>query len=413
MQVLHDRCVGIDVGEKIITVCARLQQTDGKSMKTVRTFRTVTPELLKLQQWLLSLRITHVAMESTGVYWKPIFNILESSFEIVLANAHHVKTVPGRKTDIKDCEWIADLLAHGLIRASFIPPHPIRELRDLTRYRKTLIRSRVNEVNRIHKLLESSNIKLSSVVSDLLGKTGRAILEALVQGEERPEVLVELARGSLRGKRDHLVEALTGRFTDHHRFMLEQLLRHVDFIDAGIASCDHKIKELARPFELEIALLCTIPGISRRAAEVILSEIGVDMSRFLSAAHLASWARVCPGNNESAGKRYSGRTGMGNSWLRTTLIESSWSISRTKDTYLSALFRRVARRRGNKKAAVAVVHSLLVAVYHMLRDHEPYSDLGSAHFDRLNRRKLAQYHIRRLEELGIKIPAQVEELPAA
>src|SRR5436189_2654727 len=409
MQIVHQRCAGLDVHQKTVVAGLRVQQEGGRTEQTVRTFGTTTSELLKLHDWLWESKCTHVAMESTGVYWKPVFNILEGNFEVVLVNAQHIKAVPGRKTDVKDCEWIADLLAHGLVRGSFIPPEPVRELRDLTRYRKTLIRNRASEVNRIHKLLESANIKLGSVATDIVGVSGRDMLRALVEGERRGEVLSQLARGTLRKKTPQLVEALTGRFTAHHGFLLRQILDHLEFLEQAIAHCDRRIVELARPFEPELELLRTIPGVAQRSAEVLVAEIGIDMSRFPSAAHLASWGRLCPGNNKSAGKRHSGRTGHGNPWLRTALAEMGWAAGRQRNSYFSAQFRRIARHRGRKKAVVAVAHSLLVAVYYILRDRVPYRDLGADHFDRLNTQGLTRYHVRRLEELGLQVTIQPKE----
>jgi transposase len=364
----------------------------------------MTPSLLALSDWLLEAGCTHVAMESTGVYWKPIFNILEGTFEVILVNARHIKAVPGRKSDVKDCEWIADLLAHGLVRGSFIPPVPIRQLRELTRYRKALIRERATEVNRIHKLLEGANIKLASVATDVLGVSGRAMLKALVRGERDAGELTGLARGLLRKKTPELTEALTGRFDEHHAFILGRILSHLEFLEHSIAQCDQRIQELASPFEPQIQLLTTAPGVRRRTAEVLVAELGVDMRRFPNAAHLASWAKICPNNRESAGKRMSAHTGRGNNWLKTALLEAAWAASRTRNTYLSALYRRVARHSGRKRAAVAVAHSLLVAVFHMLRDNLPYSDLGPDHFDHLNTQRLVRYHLRRLEQLGHPLP---------
>jgi len=361
----------------------------------------MTEELLLLHAWLTEAQCTHVAMESTSVYWKPVFNILEGGFDVVLANPQHIKAVPGRKTDVKDCEWIADLLAHGLIRASFIPPAEIRELRDLTRHRKSLLRDRVTASNRVHKLLESSNIKLGSVVSDVFGVSGRAMLDALVAGERRPETLMELARGRLTRKSKELMACLTGRFNDHHAFLLDQILRQIDHINSLIAQCDNRIVTMFKSHEDIVQRLTTIPGVGQRAAEVIVSEIGLDMARFESAGHLASWARICPGNNESAGKRRTAGTGSGNNWLRTTLLESAWAASHSRKSYLCAQYGRIAKRRGPKKAAIAVAHSILVIIFHMLRDGLEYQDLGPNYFDKIDASKLRKYHLRRLSELGV------------
>jgi transposase len=332
MEVMHARCCGLDVHKESVVACLRLQE--GRRAKTeVRQFGTTTAELLRLHEWLAHAACTHVGMESTSVYWRPVFNLLEGSFDVVLANAHHIKGVPGRKTDIKDCEWIANLLAHGLIRASFIPPLAIRDLRDLTRHRKSLIRDRVKATNRVYKLLETANIKLANVVADVLGVSGRAMLNALVAGEPDPNRLAKLAKGSLTPKVNQLAEALRGQFTSHHTFLLGQMLTQLDQLAELVAKCDARILEIAKPFEPEIQRLQTIVGVGRRSAEVMVSEIGVDMSRFSCAAHLASWARICPGNHENAGKRQSTGTGSGNNWLRTTLLESAWAAAHSRKSY--------------------------------------------------------------------------------
>jgi transposase len=402
MDVLHPRCCGIDVHKTTVVACLRLQ--DGRRVKMeIQQFGTTTAELLRLHTWLSAAACTHVAMESTSVYWKPVFNLLEGSFEVVLANAHHIKAVPGRKTDAKDCEWLANLLAHGLIRASFIPPADIRALRDLTRHRKSLIRDRVKAANRVHKLLETANIKLGNVVTDVLGVSGRAMLNALVDGDTDPERLATLAKGSLIPKAKQLAEALRGRFTAHHGFLLRQLLTQLDQLAALVAACDVHILELAKPLAPHIQRLQTIVSVGRRSAEVIVSEIGVDMSRFTTSGHLASWARICPGNHESAGKRRGAGTGTGNNWLRTTLLECAWAASHSKHSYLGAQYRRISKRRGPKRAAIAVAHSILVIGYHILRDQVAFHDLGADYFDRMNTTKLKRYHLRRLAELGCDV----------
>jgi transposase len=402
MDVLHPRCCGIDVHKATVVACLRLQ--DGRRVKMeIQQFGTTTAELLRLHAWLAAAACTHVAMESTSVYWKPVFNLLEGSFEVVLANAHHIKAVPGRKTDAKDCEWLANLLAHGLIRASFIPPVSIRELRDLTRHRKSLIRDRVTAANRVHKLLETANIKLGNVVTDVLGVSGRAMLNALVRGETDAARLATLAKGSLIPKVKQLAEALCGRFTSHHAFLLDQLLTQLDQVAALVAACDARILEVATPLEAHIQRLQTIVGVGRRSAEVMVSEIGVDMSRFPTSGHLASWARICPGSRESAGKRRNAGTGTGNNWLRTTLLESAWAASHSRHSYLGAQYRRISKRRGPKRAAIAVAHSILVIGYHVLRDGVAFQDLGSDYFDRMNTTKLKRYHLRRLAELGCEV----------
>ncbi len=406
MERVHERCCGLDVHKETVVACLRLPGEHRRRQMQVKTFGTTTPELLALGDWLTEHRCTHVAMESTGVYWKPVFNLLESVCEVLLVNARHIKMVPGRKTDVKDCEWIAELLELGLLKSSFIPPEPIRDLRDVTRYRKTLIQQRAAEANRVQKLLELANIKLGNVATDVLGASGRAMMDALIAGERDAEQLARLARGKLRRKRAVLGPALTGRFTPHHAFLLGQILAHIDELDDHVVQCDRKVDEYLRPFGQEADLLQTIPGIGRRTAEVIIAEVGVEMDRFPSAAHLASWSALCPGNNESAGKRRSGKTRKGNGWLRRALIEAAWSASRTRSTYLASLYSRVARRRGARKAAVAVAHSTLVAVWHILKHHVPYQDLGPSHFDKLHTERLRRHYLRRLEDLGLKVTVE-------
>lgn len=402
MEVLYPRCCGLDVHRETVVACVRLQESRRKHTE-VRTFGTTTSELLRLHRWLTDADCTHVAMESTGVFWQPVFNVLEGGFVVVLANAQHIRAVPGRKTDVKDCEWLADLLAHGLIRASFIPSAEIRALRDVTRHRKSLIRDRARVLNRIHKLLETANIKLGTVATHLDGATARAILKALVAGETDPDRLAALARGSLRSKQARLAAALAGRFGGHHRFLLDLLLAQLDHGSALIAQCDVRILELTRPFASHLDRLQTIPGVGRRSAEVIVSEIGVDMTRFASSAHLASWARVCPGTHESAGKRRPAGAGVGNQWLRTALVESAWAAARTRRTYLSAQYRRISRRRGSKRAALAIAHRLLIIAYHVIRQEVPFADLGVDYFDRLNATRAKRYHLKRLTELGCDV----------
>lgn len=409
MQVLYERCCGLDVHAKTVVACLRTPAPDGTRESSVRTFGTTTRELLELARWLIDAGCTHAAVESTGVYWQPVYTILEGRIEVILVNAEHVKAVPGHKTDVKDCEWIAQLLEHGLLRASFIPPRPIRELRELTRYRKRLIQERAREAARLHKVLESANIKLGTVATDILGASGRQMIKALIAGERDPAVLAELAKGALRLKRHALGAALTGRFTEHHAFLAHQVLAHVEYLDGAITQCDARIEAHTRPFAGRIDQLCTIPGVARRSAEALLAEVGDDMTPFPTAQHLASWACVCPGNDVSAGKRRSGKTRRGNRWLRMTLIESAWAAARTRRTYFGAQYARLARRRGSKKAVVAVAHSLLVTVYHMLQDGTLYDDLGVTHFDRLAQARLTRYHVRRLEELGHKVT--LEQLP--
>lgn len=404
MRTLYERCAAGDVHKKRVVVCRRYPSEEGERVSEVRTFGTTTGELESLAEWLMEVGCTHFAMESTGVYWKPVFNVVESVCEVVLVNAHHVKVVPGRKTDVRDCEWLADLLEHGLLRSSFIPPQPFRELRELTRYRKTLIRERASEANRIQKVLESANIKVSSVATDVLGASCRAMLKALVAGERNAEVLADMARGTLRNKREELERALIGRFTDHHGFLIRQILSHVEELDRHIADCDAHVEECMRPFEADLTLARTIPGVGERNGQVILAEAGVDMTRFPTASHLASWVGICPGNNESAGKHKSGRIRKGNPWCKAALVEAAWCASRQPNTYLGALFRRLARYRGPKRAVVAVAHAITVALWHVLSKKEPYRDLGPAHFDLLNRAKLVSLHLRALQRLGVSLP---------
>ena len=406
MERVYERCCGLDVHKDTVVACLRVPGAGRRRQTVVRTFGTTTGELLALADWLLANRCSHAAMESTGIYWKPVFNLLESVCEVMVVNARHIKAVPGRKTDVKDCEWIAELLEHGLLRGSFIPPEPIRDLRDVTRYRKTLVQQRAAEVNRVQKLLETANIKLGSVATDVLGVSGRAMLEALIAGERDPARLAELARGTLRNKRRALAAALSGRFTRHHAFLLGQILAHIDELDRHIAQCGLQVDEYVRPFSREVDLLDTIPGVGRQAAEAIVAEVGTDMSRFPSAAHLASWAALCPGNHESAGKRRSGKTRSGNRWLRMVLIECALAAARRRDTYLASLHSRIARRRGGKKAAVAVAHNILIAVWHILHQGVPYRELGASHFDRLNTERLTRHYLRRLAELGVKATIQ-------
>ena len=402
MDVVYRRCAGLDVHKETVVVCVMIRER-GKLNKEVRTFRTMTSDLLVLHDWLQAKGITHVAMESTGVYWKPIFNLLEGSFEVLLVNAAHIKTVPGHKTDVKDCEWIGDLLAHGLLKGSFIPPQEIRDLRDLTRYRKSITDERVREVNRLQKILETANIKLSSVATDVMGVSGRALLAALIAGNTDPEALADLAKGKLRKKLPLLREALQGRFRPHHQFMLEMILSHLDYLDELIERQSKEIEDHIAPFLQEIQLLDTIPGVDQKVAEAIVAEIGVDMSRFPSDRHLASWAGLCPGNNESAGKRKNGKTRKGDRWLKRSLIEASLAVSRSKDTYLSALYHRVARRRGTKKAAVAVAHAIVVIAHNMIAKKLPYHEFGADYFDRLNETYIKHSFIKRLEALGYEV----------
>lgn len=402
MEVVHKRCCGLDVHKRVVVACIMIRE-EGKVTKEIRSFGTMTSDLLTLHDWLKAYGITHVAMESTGVYWKPVYNLLEDDFKILLVNAAHVKNVPGRKTDVKDCEWIADLLSHGLLKGSFIPSRPIRDLRDLTRYRKSLIEERIRQVNRLQKLLESANIKLSSVATDVMGASGRAMLQALLHGSTDPNILADLAKGRLRKKLPLLRQALEGRFRPHHRFMLEQILSHLDFLDETIERVSEEVAHRTDPFVEEIELLKTIPGVKQLVAETIVAEVGVDMERFPTHRHISAWTGICPGNNESAGKRKSGKVRKGNQWLKRTLVESAWAASRAKDTYLSAQYHRFVRRRGKKKAAVAVGHTILVIAYCLLRYKTPYQELGSDYFDRINIVHTTKHFVKRLEGLGYKV----------
>jgi transposase len=404
MEVVYPRCCGLDVHKRTVVACLIVPGADGQPYKEIRTFETVTDDLLQLADWLAEQGVTHVAMEATGVYWKPVWNLLEGNdVTLLLVNAAHIKAVPGRKTDVRDCEWIADLLRHGLLRGSYVPDRPQRELRELTRYRTSLIRERTAEVNRLQKTLEGANIKLAAVASDVLGKSGREILTALVQGQMSAEAMAQLARGRLRDKIPHLERALAGRFGPHQRFLIAQQLAHIAFLDELIAQVSREIAERMRPFAEELARLDTIPGIDRRGAENILAEIGTDLSRFPSADHLASWAGMVPGNNESAGKQRSGTTRKGDPWLRGALIQAAHAAGRTKDTYLRAQYRRLAARRGKKKAAVAVGHSILVIAYHLLTRHIDYQDLGPHYFDERDRAAVKRRLVRRLEDLGYAV----------
>jgi len=378
MDTIYACCAGSDVHKKTVVACARRLGPDGQVASQVRTFRTMTADLIALADWLDAEGVTHVAMESTGVYWKPVFHLLEGRFEVLLVNAHRIKNVPGRKTDVKDAEWIAQLLQHGLLEASFIPPPPVRELRDLTRQRTQLVRERASVARRIHKVLEDANIKLASVATDVLGASGRAMLAALIGGQEDPAELADLARGRLRGKAPELRLALRGLVTDHHRFQLRMALRQVDELEALIAEYSGRIEAVMPPFVEAAARLETIPGLGARAAEVIVAEIGTDMAAFPSAGHLASWAGLCPGNDQSAGKRRSGKTTKGSQWLRTTLVQVAWSASHTKETGFSAVYRRWAKRMGKKKALVALGHKILRVIHKLLKDRTHYRELGTA-----------------------------------
>jgi transposase len=410
MDRVVERCCGLDVHKSSVTACVRVPEEAGELHQEIREFAATTRGLLQLRDWLASFEVTLVGMEATGVYWKPIYYLLEDDFECWLLNARHLKNVPGRKTDVKDAAWICQLLEHGLVRPSFVPPKEIRELRNLTRYRKTQIEERTREVQRLEKVLQDAGIKLSSVATRILGVSGRAMLDALVEGTTDPEVLAELARGRLRAKLGALREALEGRFSAHHALMVGKLLAHIDYLDESIAELSAEVERVIAPFSDEVELLDTIPGVDRRTAETLIAEIGVDMSRFPTHGHLASWAGMCPGNDESAGKRRSGKTRKGSKWLRGGLTEAAHAAARSKGTYLSAHYTRLRGRRGPKKAAVAVGHSILVIAYHILERGEPYQELGEDYFNR--RRSEEAYRkrlVRQLERLGHRVV--LESLP--
>ncbi len=403
MEVLHSRCAGLDVHKKTVVACARC--VEGREVRHhVRTFGTTTKELLALCEWLEQQGCTHVAMEATGVYWKPVWHMLEGHFELVLGNAAHLKNVPGRKTDKNDAMWIADLMAHGLIRSSFVPPQAIQQLRDLTRTRKQLVREVSQHSLRIQKVLEDANLKLGSVLSDVLGKSGRAMLDAIVAGETDPACLAALAQGTARNKSAELREALRGRITDHHRTMLRLHLQVVDALQRTLAELDAAVGKALAPIQERARLLTTMPGISDLTASVVVAEIGVDMSRFPTAGHLVSWAGLCPRSDESAGKRRSARVRKSGTWIKTTLVTAAWSAVRVKTSYLRAQFLRIKARRGAKKAILAVAASMLTAAFHMLRDGTEYNDLGSAHFDRQDKSKTIRRLLKRLQDLGCDVP---------
>ena len=403
MDVILGCCAGLDVHKDSVEACVRRMSAAGKVEHEVRHWGTTTRELVAMAEWLGAMSVTHVAMESTGVYWKPIFNILEAQFEILLVNARHMKNVPGRKTDIRDCQWIAQLLQHGLLKGSFIPPRWQRELRDLTRQRTQLIDETSRVSNRIQKVLEDANVKLGSVASNVLGASGRSMLEAMVAGEDDPAQLADLARRRLRSKIPQLQQALYGKLTGHHRWMLKLLLDQLQTNEQFIARLDERIAELARPQQPVLEKLDAIPGVDRRVAEVLLAEIGTDVTPFPSDAHLASWAGICPGNNESAGKKRSGKTTKGSRWLRQALVQAAWAASHKKDSYFQAHARNLMRRRGRKRGLVAVAHSLLTVTYHMLKEGTAYHDLGPQFLDQLRAKHLVRFHVRRLESLGLHV----------
>lgn len=439
MEVLYPRCAGLDVHKKTVVACRLQTHPNGRKEQEIRTFTTMTCDLLALLDWLLAGGCTHVVLESTGEYWKPVYNLLEGHLVVWLVNARHVKGVPGRKTDVKDAEWLADLLRHGLLKPSFVPPRPQRDLRDLTRQRTNLVEERARAVNRLQKVLENANLKLAGVATDVTGVSGRRMLEALIGGETDPATLAELAKGRLRNKREALEQALTGRVRDHHRFLLAQHLEHLDFLDqqldaytreiaAQIARMSYPRPPAAAPpagtasapareacapptpppgepmgYDVAIELLDPVPGIGVRAAEGVLAEIGTEMERFPTDGHLAAWGGVAPGNRESAGKSYSGKTTPGNPALRKVLIQAAHGAIKVKDSYYAALYRRLAGRRGKRRAIVAVARALLVTIYHLLKTRKPYHELGADYFDRIDRQAVTNRLLSRLEQLGYHV----------
>jgi len=406
MRIIHQRCCGLDVHKRVIVACLLIVQADGELYKEIRKFGTMTKDLLALLDWLQQNDCQQVAMESTGVYWKPVYNILEGHLNVVVVNAQHLKGVPGRKTDVLDAEWLAECFQLGLLKASFIPPAPVREVRDLTRYRTTLIRERARTASRLQKVLEDANIKLASVVTDIQGVSAWAMLKAITEGTNDPAALADLAKGQLRKKRPQLLEALAGNLKPHHRFLIAEHLSQIEYLEESIQRLHQELEARLRPFEEDIKFLDSIPGIGRQIAEVLLAEIGWDMSRFPSEKHLASWAGMCPGNNESAGKRRNGKTRKGSRWLRQALIEAAHGAARTRNKYLKAHYHRVAAHRGKKKALVAVGHSILIISYHLLTRRQNYSDLGANYFDQRDRTAVQKRCVKRLEKLGFKVDLQ-------
>ena len=405
-DVVYRRCCGLDVHKDTIAACVRWTEETGENHKENRVFGTTTQELEKLARWMEQHQVRQVAMESTGVYWRPVWNVLEGRFEIRLANAQHIRNLPGKKTDRKDGEWIAKLLQYDLVPASFVPPTPIRQLRDLTRTRVRLVEERAAVANRIQRILEDANIKLASVATDVLGYSGRRMLEAMIEGKTNVEQLADLARTTLRRKIPQLRLALDGSLNQHHRFWLRQMMDHLEFLEGKIFVLEQEIDRHSRPFEGAITLWITIPGIGRLLATTLVAEIGVHVEQFPTAAHLASWAGLCPGNNESGGKRKSGKTRKGNAWLRRALCEAAWGASHTKNTYLVAQFRRLAARRGVKRATMAVAHTILVIAYHMLKNGCQYQELGGDYFDRLRGDGLKRYYVKRLQQLGLSVTVE-------
>jgi transposase len=402
MEILYPRCGGLDVHKDTVVACARVQ-TGREVRREVATFPTTWKGLLALLDWLREFGCTHVAMESTGIYWKPVWHVLEGSFELILANAKDIRNVPGRKTDVKDAVWIADLLAHGLIRGSFVPPEPIRELRDLTRTRTQLVREIARHTLRIQKTLEDANIKLASVLTDVLGASGRAMLEALIAGETDLEVLASLRRGRVKASQEEFVQALRGSVREHHRFLFKLHLGQIQAIETAVADVEARIGKILEPFRGTVDLLMTIPGVSQTTARVLVAEIGLDMARFPTAGHLVSWAGLCPRNDESAGKRHSTRLREGAPWLKSALVQAAWPASRKKDSYMRSQYLRLKVRRGPKKAVVAVAASILTAAYFILLRGVPYAELGPSFLDQRDRERTAKRLIRRLQDLGVHV----------
>jgi transposase len=451
MDIIYAACAGLDVHKKTVVACCLITTADGTLRKEIRTFGTMTADLLALSDWLLSQGVTHLAMESTGEFWKPIYNLLEAAFTILVVNAQHIKNVPGRKTDVKDAEWIATLLRHGLLRGSFIPPLPQRDLRDLTRQRTTLVRERAAVINRLQKVLEWANLKLAAVASNVVGVSARAMLEAIVAGQGDVTALADLARGRMRSKRAELERALTGHVRDHHRFLLVEHLGHIDYLDDAIDRFDQQIaahiaaqvaptplgtdaderagevgpgaavpEALPSPtqqpplsWDEAVALIDTVPGIARTSAELVLAEIGSDMTRFRDADQLASWARVCPGNHESAGRRYSGATGKGNLWLKSGLVQAAHAAVKQKDTDLAAVYRRLVARRGVKRAIIAVAHRMVIAIYHILSKREPYRELGGNYLNERSKERLVNRMCHRIEAMGYTVSLEPTRRAAA
>lgn len=404
VECLVERCAGVDIGKADLKACVRVPGPRGGRRSETKTFATTTSALLQLRQWLVDQQVTVVAMEATGDYWKPVYYLLEDQFEVQLLNAAHMRNVPGRKTDVSDAGWIAQLVEHGLVRPSFVPPPPIRRLRDLTRYRSALIGERTREKQRVEKVLEDAGIKLSTFISDIFGVSGRAMLAALINGQRDPRVLAQYARARMRRKIPALVEALTGRFSEHHAFLCRMMLAHIDALDVAIAEVTGHVEVEMQPFQAVADRLDTIPGVNQRAAQTIIAEIGVDMTRFPTAAHLASWAGVCPGNNESAGKHHCGRTRKGDSWLRAALGEAAAAGVGTKNSYLQAQYRRLAGRRGKKRALVAVGHTILVATWHMITHGVDYQDLGATHYlTRIDPARHTRRLVKQLHQLGYQV----------